>query len=323
MEVTIRDKGTIREVEIKGRHYSNGGYKDESVFQTFYTRELLEKMLKIKQDYLKDEIDRAEDPDYIEKPFLEFLNHYSINLKDKKILDFGCGSGASSVILGKLGAEKVVGVDVNEELLSIAKLRSRDYGFDDKIEFKLLSKTEKLPFEDKVFEIVVCNGVIEHIYPRERRNWIKECWRVLAPEGNLMVLETPNKWWPKDTHTTGLWFINYLPLRMACTYARLLNNELRNDTVDILLSKGIKGATYWEIVSPLKGDDLIEMNRGLPQKVEEIFPLSASKNQRFLFRALKKGVRSGVRVANALVLKPLGLSFSAFAPYLRICLRKK
>ena len=322
MQLIIKDKNDIRDVHIRGRHYVRGRFLTESTFEIFYSEELLKTIFDVLQEYFKDDIDRAEDPAYLKNPLTKFLDHYSIDLRGHRILDFGCGSGASSVILAQLGAGKVVGVDVDERRLSIAQLRVRDYGFSGIIDLHLLSNTNRLPFEDSSFDLVVCMGVIEHVHYKQRRVWLQEIWRVLAPGGYLVILETPNRLWPKDIHTTGLWFLPYLPPRVACAYAKLMNAENRTHTFEELLGMGIRGATYWEIVGPIKDDTLIEMNSKVRETVDRFFPLNTAKRQGLVRRSLKRLVRSVFRATDVLILRPFKIPFTAISPELKICLRK-
>jgi ubiquinone/menaquinone biosynthesis C-methylase UbiE len=67
-----------------------------------------------------------------------------------------------------------------------------------------------LPFEDEEFDTVLPNAVLEHI-PQPRDARIRDLWRVLKSGGVLIINETPNKYFPKETHTTGLWFNHWLP----------------------------------------------------------------------------------------------------------------
>ena len=52
-------------------------------------------------------------------------NAYSLgDIKDKKIVDFGCGTGIFAVGAALLGAEKVVGVDVDPDAVETARMQA-------------------------------------------------------------------------------------------------------------------------------------------------------------------------------------------------------
>jgi len=111
-------------------------------------------------------------------------NNLSLDLiKDKVVLDNGCGSGRYSVALKILGAKKVIGFDM---------------GNGKKINYPgveyIKGSTEKLPFEDKFFDFVFCNGVLHHT--NHKKEGISEIYRVLKPNGWMwLYLYGPSKIW--------------------------------------------------------------------------------------------------------------------------------
>ncbi len=323
LDVTIEDTGAVREVHIVGPHHTPAGLAHDSRFETFYSEELLHKIVEVMQEFCKDDIDRAENPAYLEAPLVEQLDHYDIDFTGKTVLDFGCGSGASAVIAIKLGAERVVGIDLDEDRVDIARLRVRDYGFSDRIEIHRATDTTRLPFDSATFDVVLAQGVIEHIHYRERSAHLREMWRLLAPGGNLLILETPNRLWPKDAHTTDLWLVPYMPVKLACAYARRFSSLIdSDDTDDDLLYKGIRGSTYWEIVSPLRSEGALELDPQRPRRVDEIFPLSTAGAQALPVKLAKRAARQVFQAVDTAILGPLHVPLGAFAPFLNLCLQK-
>ena len=68
----------------------------------------------------------------------------------------------------------------------------------------------KTGFPDKAFDIVFSNSVIEHVGDIERqREFAAECMRC----GRNFFVQTPNQWFPFDTHTL-MPFAHWLPRRM-------------------------------------------------------------------------------------------------------------
>ena len=87
----------------------------------------------------------------------------------KKILDFGCGSGASSMILARMFPQaQIVGIELEEKLLRIARARLEFYQYPN-IEFVLSPSGNKLPAEIGEFEFVIMSAVYEHLLPIERK----------------------------------------------------------------------------------------------------------------------------------------------------------
>jgi hypothetical protein len=54
----------------------------------------------------------------------------------------------------------------------------------------------KLPFKDKSFSLVFSNSVIEHMSKSDMKNFASELIRV----GRAVYCQTPNRWFPYDTH---------------------------------------------------------------------------------------------------------------------------
>jgi ubiquinone/menaquinone biosynthesis C-methylase UbiE len=99
------------------------------------------------------------------------------DLRGRRVLDVGCGTGRLAVALAERGA-KVWGVDPSEEMLTRAReLAGRQVGLK-------LGRAESLPFKDGWFERVVLRLVI-HLVDRERA--LPELARVLAPGGRAVV----------------------------------------------------------------------------------------------------------------------------------------
>ena len=53
------------------------------------------------------------------------------------VIDVGCGSGVLSFVAAKLGADRVIGCDISEEAVAVARRNARDLGLDDTCEFRV------------------------------------------------------------------------------------------------------------------------------------------------------------------------------------------
>jgi ubiquinone biosynthesis O-methyltransferase len=151
---------------------------------------------------------------------LRLLNHFTEGLKNKKMLEIGCGMGGLSVILAKKGCD-ITALDFNLDYLEITKLRASRYN----LNLNLINSTaENLPFNDKSFDIILCYDVLEHT--KDPYKVIKEISRVLKPEGQVYITII-NKYGIKDVHYK-LYLVNWMPKRIADFYIKLRNRKKDN-----------------------------------------------------------------------------------------------
>jgi len=143
-------------------------------------------------------------------------------IRGLRVLDFGCGTGSSAVVLAERGAT-VVGVEPEDVSLALAERRVKDLGFEEQITLQqipyLTGDADTLPLADASFDLATVIGVLEHAFPHERRHCVRELARVVKPGGDVFVYDTPNRLFPYDHHTTQLWFATWLTPRIARAYA--------------------------------------------------------------------------------------------------------
>lgn len=104
------------------------------------------------------------------------------------VLDLGCGTGsATPFFFEQLGVERVVGVDVSERSLEVAR---REHA-SERVRF--------VPWRDfsarDEFPLAFCNGVFHHVPPGERADLLARLRDSLAP-GGLFALWENNPWNP-------------------------------------------------------------------------------------------------------------------------------
>ncbi|MFM6139104.1 MAG: class I SAM-dependent methyltransferase [Cuspidothrix sp.] len=90
-------------------------------------------------------------------------NQKVIDTKDKVILDAGCGTGYKSLVLAEANpGAKIVGVDISEESVKLARQRLEYHGFDN-AEFHVLSIYD-LPKLNYQFNYINCDEVL-YLFP--------------------------------------------------------------------------------------------------------------------------------------------------------------
>jgi 2-polyprenyl-3-methyl-5-hydroxy-6-metoxy-1,4-benzoquinol methylase len=220
-------------------------------WETSYPRWLIDRIVEIKgPGWVCDEIARDESTEYTAAALKWALLSYvgEDRFEGARVLDFGCGAGASTVGLCRLfPTAQFVGIELEKDLLELAKGRARFYGFSN-LEFITSPSGVELPEGIGEFDHIVMSGVFEHLLPAERRALMPRLWAVLKPGGVLFLRETPNRSFPLETHTTGFPLINYLPrwlvLALVRKFGRPNNAHL---SWDELLRRGIRGGSIREI----------------------------------------------------------------------------
>jgi SAM-dependent methyltransferase len=171
----------------------------------------------------------------------------------KRVLDFGCGSGASTMALYRaLPPCEIVGIELEEKLLRVARLRAQRLGAD-RVRMLRSPSPDSVPEGIGKFHYVMFSAVYEHLLPHERRSLLPLVWSLLEPGGVLFLNQTPYRYSPIDVHTTRLPLINYLPAPIALRYARRFSHCVTpQEDWPTLLRRGIRGATVKEIMRLLR-----------------------------------------------------------------------
>src|SRR5438876_7450738 len=53
-------------------------------------------------------------------------DEFFTTIAGKVVLDFGCGEGAEAIEMAQRGASRVIGIDIREDVLQVAKKRALD-----------------------------------------------------------------------------------------------------------------------------------------------------------------------------------------------------
>lgn len=300
---------------------------DESTFlphqssETSYPVPLIERILSWRGPArLCYSILRDEDPGHLHSRLEYFVLSYvdRADIDAKRLLDFGCGSGASTVALGQTFPHAhIVAVDLEEENVAIARMRTKHHGLS-KVDFVVSPNSVELPDQLGTFDFIFLTAVYEHLLPNERRALMPRIWQALRPGGVLFVYDTPHRYYFLESHTTGLPLLNYLPDRLALSLARRWSNRVGSDeSWASMLRSGIRGATETEILN-----DLERAGQGVPA----------------LLRPARQGLRDGVDVwyAESMARRPMRrkraakhvfkamsrLGEGAFVPSLSMAIRK-
>lgn len=164
------------------KNYKNFGSYEVNVKNDISNDELKEKTGKV-YGKLWHKFSKKENNDaknYILERFKNFKSFNSDFLKNKVIIDVGCGGGRYSNALRLLKAKSVIGIDYSDQGISTAK---KNYNYKN-ILFKK-QDVLNIKFEKNKFDIVFSNGVLHHT--SNLKKGIKELYRVCKPGGYIFL----------------------------------------------------------------------------------------------------------------------------------------
>src|SRR5579871_4247876 len=119
----------------------------------------------------------------------------------ERVLDLGCGSGWATRLLARLvgdgpeGFGQVVGLDVSDEMVRLARESSKDF---DNILY-VWGSAQQVPWEENFFDKVL--SVESFYYYGDQDRALSEVFRVIAPKGELYILINLYK----DNHYSLRW----------------------------------------------------------------------------------------------------------------------
>lgn len=115
----------------------------------------------------------------------EFLRRFGrpLDFAGRSVLDYGCGYGGLSFHLAEVeGAASVVGIDIDEESLTIArrKLQEEFSHLADNVDFRLASE-----YGDGKYDVVISKNCFQHYSNPEAT--LRDMIARLAPRGRILI----------------------------------------------------------------------------------------------------------------------------------------
>jgi 2-polyprenyl-6-hydroxyphenyl methylase / 3-demethylubiquinone-9 3-methyltransferase len=117
---------------------------------------------------------------------LKFINQ-CVPLKNKSILDVGCGGGLLCEAMAILSGQ-VTGIDISKELIDVAQKHAIAAGLNIDYQTSTVENFKKLT--DKKYDVITCLELLEHV--PDPLSIIKTISTLLNPGGHL-VLSTINR----------------------------------------------------------------------------------------------------------------------------------
>jgi len=159
------------------------------------------------------EINRVNEEEKLGSKIVSCFETENIELNNQTILVVGGGTGAEIFYIYKNYKKvNIYTIEPFKNAIEILNFKAQILGFP--LENIKQSFSEKLPFEDDYFDIVICFTVLEHVSNVERS--ILEMYRV-AKCGGVIMIETPNYLFPEEQH----YKVTIFPPKLSKFLARL------------------------------------------------------------------------------------------------------
>lgn len=126
-----------------------------------------------------------------------------VNMKGKKVLDVSCGRGTLTCYYARNFKAKIVGIDINPEMIKSSVERAKKEGVENLTEFKVADALA-LPFEDNLFDVVINECAVG--LTSDPQKCLNEMARVTKPGGSVVLHEST---WLKE-----------IPKREKASYAK-------------------------------------------------------------------------------------------------------
>ena len=130
-------------------------------------------LYRLKKDHIRENLNK-----YTRKAF-ELLPKFN----NPHILDIGCGTGVPTIELAKLSNGYVVGIDINEESLSLLERKIEEMGLNNQV-LVIKESISTMDFPEESFDIIWAEG---SIFVIGFENSLKKWRRFLKPNGFLVI----------------------------------------------------------------------------------------------------------------------------------------
>ena len=106
----------------------------------------------------------------------------------QKVIDFGCGTGTLTIRAAQKSA-KVKGIDVNSQMLEIARKRTIKANLTESIELYEMGVAELGSEESESYDVVMSGLCFSELTENELVYTLKEARRILKPDGLLLIAD--------------------------------------------------------------------------------------------------------------------------------------
>jgi SAM-dependent methyltransferase len=105
-----------------------------------------------------------------------------------RVAELGCGAGWLCIMLAKLGASDVVGIDFSPEQIGRARRYAQESGVDKRVRFEV-GNIEEISERVGKCHLIVAHAFLHHLATTEIRKVLAKIHRCLTPRGHLIIWE--------------------------------------------------------------------------------------------------------------------------------------
>lgn len=115
----------------------------------------------------------------------------SIKGTPRRILDLGCGTGSTTLMLKQAFPQaQVIGLDLSPYMLVMAERKAKTAGLE--IEWRH-GNAEQTGFPNASFDVVTASLLFHETPPAATKSILRECFRLLMPGGEVLILDGNQK----------------------------------------------------------------------------------------------------------------------------------
>jgi 2-polyprenyl-3-methyl-5-hydroxy-6-metoxy-1,4-benzoquinol methylase len=263
-EFEVEDFGTFRRLHAKGPHTheakKGAGICEECYVDLPFSSTFLRELTDWDPHGVFHFIAERLCNDAFNEAARNAVDRFCGDLTGASVLDFGSGFGQLSPFFFERGAREVTLAEIDDRILALSRTYMEDGGYGGRSRFLLIRESDGLSeIEERSLDLIVASEVFEHVLPRYRADTLRALFSKLK-SGGIIILTAPNRLFPKDTHTTGLWFAAWLPPSIGARYAlKCASWRWKNRSTEELLRQGLRQYSYFEarkVLKPLGAEDL-------------------------------------------------------------------
>jgi len=196
-------------------------FSTEFDFSTVVSAEKIERIRAVPhfRESMYAELDIVKTLEFYYGRYVKQLIDFTEIDKGTTIVDVGAGYGWLLITFALTTPAKLIAVEIDEPRLEAATRIAKILGVYDKIDWRV-GGLGSLPATTNEANVAYCIEVLEHVY--RSPDALKDLARISS---DLLIVTTPNLWFPVIAHDTRLPFCHWLPIPIRIRYAKLFNRH--------------------------------------------------------------------------------------------------